>query len=152
MRREKGFTLLELVAVMGTLMVLMATAIPFYVTYRQRVQGSEALVMMKRLLDAQIMYYLEHENFFPANVGDQVEIYDGDPPTKPEILQVRDALDIYIPVGHNLDYIISRPDADTCQVYVVSANNTPMFGNGLKDILATVDKEGRIDPPSLTGP
>ncbi|MBW2348362.1 MAG: hypothetical protein JRF59_11035, partial [Deltaproteobacteria bacterium] len=102
MRRAEGFTIIELAVVIMTLMILVLTAIPFYNTYMQRVHGSEAQVMVKQILDAEIMYYLEHESFYPPNVGDTIVILNTDPPNKLEIRQVLEKLNVLIPVGHNL--------------------------------------------------
>ena len=129
------------VAILG---IMSATAIPLYRTYQQRAYGSEASVMLKRILDAQIIYFLENETFFPN--GGTILISHSDQPTKPEITQVKDALKITVPVGHFLDYTITA-DALTCAVTVSSpANNQfPLFKDGSPSITGTVDTKGKVE-------
>jgi prepilin-type N-terminal cleavage/methylation domain-containing protein len=63
MKRNRGFTLIEVVVVIAIVGILSATAIPFYNRYRQRTYGSEAQVMVKQIIDAEIAYYLENDTF-----------------------------------------------------------------------------------------
>jgi len=144
MRRHAGFTLIELMVVVAILGILGATAMPILNIYQQRAYGSEAALMLKRILDAEIMYFLENEKFFPED-GTSIDIFKNDPPTKQEIQDVKDALNIPIPVGHHLNFQIQTFPATAdgfCQVTISASFN--IFKDGVKEINGIVDREGKI--------
>ena len=144
MRRHAGFTLLELMVVIAILGIMAASAVPLYRTYQQRAYGSEAALMVKRIVDAQVMYFLEHNKFFPED-GQSMSVYHNDPPSKPEILAIKDALNILIAVGHFLDYHIQTfpGTADGSCTVMISADFS-LFKDGSKQIGATVDSTGAV--------
>ncbi len=145
MKRRAGFTLVELMVVVAILGILGATAMPILNIYQQRAYGSEATLMLKRILDAEIMYFLENEKFFPEDGTITIDIFKNDPPTKQEIQDVKDALNVPILVGHHLDFRIQTFPATadgSCQVTISASFN--LFKNGVKQINGIVDKEGRI--------
>jgi prepilin-type N-terminal cleavage/methylation domain-containing protein len=139
-REGSGFTLVELMVVIAIIGILAVTAVPFYQTWQQRAYGSEASLMMKTIIDGEIMYYLEHNEFFPP-AGSDVFI----PPagaTTPEtaIEDVLNALKITIPQGHNLEYQINGYGENA---YVVIRANFPLFKNGDKALHCKLDKSGQ---------
>lgn len=144
MKKQAAFTLIELMVVIAILGIMAASAVPLYHTYQQRAYGSEAALMIKRILDGQIMYFLEHDKFFPED-GSSISIYHDDPPDKQEILDIKNALNILIPVGHFLDYHIqtSPGTADGWCLVTISAD-FPLFKDGSKQIGATVDSTGAV--------
>ena len=144
MKKRDGFTLLELLVVIAIVGIMSVTAMPLYRTYQQRAYGSEAAVMLKRILDAQIIYFLENETFFPN--GSTIFISHSDQSTNQAITDIKNALKLTIPVGHFLDYSITA-DALTCVVIISSpANNQfALFKDGSPSITGTVDTTGKID-------
>jgi len=144
MRRESGFTLLELVVVIGIVGVLAAMAVPTYQTWRQRAYGSEASIMMKQIMDGQIMYYLENDAFFPA-AGSTVIIPSHTPLTAQEqhwVDQIKNALKVTIPPAHRLEYTIINYGAQ-CNV-MISAAGLPIFKGGDKEYHGHLKKDGNI--------
>lgn len=144
MRERAGFTLVELMVVIALVGTLSATAMPLYRTYQQRAYGSEASAMMRKLLDAQIIYYLERNKFFPEN-DTPIVIFKDDAPTKAEFGQISNALNIIIPAGHQLHYDIRAFPAladESCTI-VISAD-FPIYRDGSRQLIGSVTKGGII--------
>lgn len=151
MKRERGFTLIELMVVIAIVGILSATALPFYNTYRMRTYGSEAKVMMKQILEAEITYYLDNDTFFPLNIGDTIVISHNSTLNNPaDITQVMQALKIIIPEGHNLDFTFQRlPDLngiDAIWVTISSYNNSFPLHSGGTFITEYVNRNGQFGP------
>lgn len=150
MGKRAGFTLVELMVVIAILGILAITAMPAYRTWLTRTYGSEASLMMKSLVEGQIMYYLEHNTFFPPN-NDVYEVYGsgGSVPVsidgKPLRQKIKEELNILIPVGSELDYIISvdRSDpADEKAVIIIQAS-FPLYKDG-NYLMGQVFKNGQV--------
>lgn len=140
MRKQTGFTLIELMVVIAILGILAVTAIPFYQTWTQRAYGIQATAMMKGLMDGQIMHYLEYNRFFPA-INDSVII----PPagmTSPAnaVDDVLRSLKVAIPQGGRLSYQINNY-GDSC--YVIISAGFPLFRDGHKELHGLLDRAGR---------
>jgi len=158
MKRQTGFTLIELMVVIGVLGILAASGVAFQQKYRQRTVGSEALVMMKQLLEGEIMYFLEHNEFLPEDVGAANELWvyhDGGGTSAVDQQKVLDALKVAIPTGHLLDFRIYRldlgagyPDEERYPVGVdiTSAGNFNILP-GFLGVRGTVNKRGTITGP-----
>jgi prepilin-type N-terminal cleavage/methylation domain-containing protein len=152
MRRRAGFTVIELMVVVAILGILAATAVPLFNIYQQRAYGSEAALMVKKILDGQIMYFLDNEKFFP-DPGNSIQIYhDGtqkfngvDSPTV--IQDTLDALKIKIPIGHFLDFQITNLPGvpPKCTVIINHYGNRALFKNGKTTIIGDLDNTGKVD-------
>ena len=147
MTRTKGFTLIELMVVIAILGILAATAVPLIGVYRQRASGSEAQAMVKQILDAQIMYYLEHNRFFPDNAT-YIITHPGAESPGDALDEIKDNLNVSIPIGHKLDFSITGINVGGAGSAIVTIssfqNSFPIFANGDTFIRGTVDKNGKI--------
>ncbi len=145
MRRQPGFTLVELMLVIAILGFLAVTAVPFYQTWTQRAYGSQANLMMKSLMDGQIMYFLENNRFFPA-VGEDIFIpYEeaGAPSPASALDDLEKALKVKISQSPRFRYTIINY-GEECGVTIEAP--FPLFkGRGSPgSLIAVVTKQGQV--------
>lgn len=123
--------------------ILSATAIPLYHTWTQRAYGTEANLMMKEIMDGEIMYFLSHDGFFPEGPGTSYTVYaDGATDPGDALERIKEALNVAIPTGHHLDYVIQN----TGPSLVVQINAPfPLFKHDQRSLCAVVDKAGKVE-------
>lgn len=143
MRRQNGFTLIEIMMVVAILGILGATAIPVFRTWQMRSRGSEAAVMAKQILDAQIVYYLDNDEFYPPD--DTIEIYHGDPPDGENVQKIANNLNITIPTDHFLDYSFWY-DSENGEFRLQIDSDVQIFKEGY-GIQYIINNKGEVSDP-----
>lgn len=124
------------IAILG---ILAATAMPFYRTWTQRAYGSEATLMMRKIMDGQIMYYLDQNQFFPAAGQAIIVPPQGAPSPATAVQDAESALKIALPQGHKLEYFIGNYGD---YVYVIIRADFPLFKDGHKELHGQLEKGG----------
>jgi prepilin-type N-terminal cleavage/methylation domain-containing protein len=145
-KKHNGFTLIETMVVIAILGILGATAVPVYRTWQQRAYGQEATLMAKTILDGQILYYLEHNKFFPEGGADIfIDTDDVTPQTQQDITNIINAIKIEIPRGHHLNYQFTNyQDPNGQDVFIVTISaDFALFKNGAPTLTGYVDSTGK---------
>ena len=63
MKKQKGFTLIELMIVVAIIGILAAIAIPQFASYRQRAHDAQAKSALKNLATAEEAYYADNQHY-----------------------------------------------------------------------------------------
>ncbi len=82
-KREEGFTLIELVIVIAIIGILMAIAIPNYMTARQAAAANATKANLKSLATAMELYMAEN-NTYPTTEDDLEDYFGGSLPKTPK--------------------------------------------------------------------
>ena len=77
MKKNAGFTIMELVLVVVILAVLSLIAIPNYLKSRAKIQQKEALTNVRLIAAAEKIYYIEGAHYLGCNCSTPVECAGG---------------------------------------------------------------------------
>ena len=75
--KNAGFTLIELLVVVLIIGILSSIALPQYTKAVKKARGTEAMVAIKAIADAQSIYYLangDYDDMYPNYKGDNLDI------------------------------------------------------------------------------
>ena len=80
---HRGFTLVEVMTVVGIIAILAAISIPNYISYRERAYYASLETTLRQLMDAQDRYFIENDEFYPPR--GRINIPSGIPRTIREL-------------------------------------------------------------------
>jgi prepilin-type N-terminal cleavage/methylation domain-containing protein len=144
MKRQSGFTILEILVAVAIVGILTATAVPLYHTWQGRAYGSEASIMLKQIIAAEINYFLENDKFFPEDTT-YVIPHDGVTDPQTAVDEISEALHITISQGHFLEYYLTGsnvPGDPSFYLSIQSRNKDFNIFKGVPEIHASLDKNG----------
>jgi type II secretion system protein G len=149
MQGKKGYTLVELMIVIAIIGILATLVFPSYRTYQQRAYALHAQLMLKEIMNAQLVYYLERNKFYPEDNA-PIVIMSTEPQNSGELKKVRDGLHLDIPVGRTLDYYFYAANNDPANtssftLVVRSSSDFPLFINGSSVLTGILDTDGNTN-------
>jgi hypothetical protein len=118
---------------------------PFYQTWTQRAYGSQANLMMKGLMDGQIMYYLENNKFYPEVDASILIPYEGQgmPSPADALDKLEQMLKVKISQSPRFEYTIINY-GEECAV-TINAPFALFKGQGNPGyLIAKVTKQGEV--------
>jgi prepilin-type N-terminal cleavage/methylation domain-containing protein len=119
MRRDSGFTLVEMMIVVAIIALLAAIAVPAFVRARQRAQNTKFINALRIASDAVTMYAIENGGRYPADVNRGVV-----PAGMATYLDASLDWTGTTPIGGRWDWDFNRPGARAAVAVVGSSAST----------------------------
>jgi prepilin-type N-terminal cleavage/methylation domain-containing protein len=144
MKRQSGFTIIEILVALAIVGILSATAVPLYHTWQGMAYGSEAVIMLRQIIAAEINYFLENNKFFPEDTT-YIIPHDGETDPQDAIGEISDKLHIRIDQGHFLEYYlqgVNVPGDESFSLTIQSRDGDFNIVKGKNTVIATLDKYG----------
>ncbi|MBW2713505.1 MAG: prepilin-type N-terminal cleavage/methylation domain-containing protein [Deltaproteobacteria bacterium] len=135
MKRESGFTLIELMIVVAIIGILSAIAIPNFVKFQLRSKTSEAKVNLKAIVVAEDAYYAEFGTYVPNNPSLLPGLLSG----QKVAWEVAEGVDR---TGFNL--IGWEPAGDVYFAYAVATNATNGATTFTADAMGDIDNDDAL--------
>lgn len=147
MKRQSGFTMLEILVALAIVGILTTTAVPLYHTWQGRAYGSEASIMLRQIIGAEINYFLENNKFFPEDTTYFIP-HDGETDPQTAIDEITKALHITINQGHFLEYYLIGSNVPGDESFILTIQSRDQDFNifkGVPVIYAKLDKYGNTE-------
>jgi prepilin-type N-terminal cleavage/methylation domain-containing protein len=147
MKRQSGFTLLEILVVVAIMGILSATAVPLYHTWLGRARGSEATIMLKQIISAEISYLLDNSKFYPDNTTYMI-LDEGETTPQDAIKNIEDNLHLSINQGHDLEYSLTgnnEPENENFILIISSKGGKFDIFKDTPELIVRMDKNGTVD-------
>jgi hypothetical protein len=101
--------------------------------------------MAKQILDAQIVYYMEHDVFYPDDNIPFV-IFNDEPEDSENVLKIAGNLNVLIPTDHTLEYSFlpdNEPGNESFSLQITTPAGFEIFKNASL-VIYTINKKGEI--------
>ena len=147
MKRQSGFTILEILVALAIVGILTATAVPLYHTWQGRAYGSEASIMLKQIIGAEINYLLDNNKFYPDNATYMI-LHDGETDPQDAIQDIEENLHITLSQGHFLEYYLQGSNVAPDEGFFLTIRSKDAQFEIFKDareIVVKMDKNGNVD-------
>lgn len=138
-RRDRGFTLIELMIVVIVIGILAAVAIPMYQVVPDRSRATEAVAGLDSIRSAMRVYYAEHGTYEHPSFVDGAQVTVG------EILGIKD-VDLGGRYFSSECYTFDGdPTANTFVIECDGSSSTAPVAGDVSNVVVSIDASGEID-------